>query len=267
MSERRFVEPTPRWVRVQFGGQIIADSKRALLLVQYPPAGLPTYYFPADDVRLTIPPARPVDVRGRALWDVRVGDNVAEGAAWTYAEPDAEVAAVKGYVTFQWSRMDAWYEEDEQVFVHARDPYKRVDVLRSSRHVRIAIGGTTVAETKQPYLLFETGLPTRYYIEPNEVNFELLEPSPLKTRCPYKGVASYWSATLDAAVAPNVVWSYQDPIPECPKIRGLLAFFNEHVDIFVDGELQDRPQTEWSRNPPQPAAEPEPGDRVRSTAR
>ena len=241
------IEPTARWIRVKFGGEIIADSKRAQLLIQYPPAGLPSYYFPPDDVRMPIPNERTVDARGRGLWTLRAGDKVAENAAWSYDDPPPSHAALKGYISFLWGQMDAWYEEDEEVFVHARDPHSRVDVMASSRHVRVALHGTTLAETTRPFLLFETGLPTRYYIMPDDVNFAVIEPSHLKTRCPYKGVASYWSATVGGEVAKNVVWSYQDPIAECPKIRGLLAFFNERTDIYVDGELQDRPQTEWSQ--------------------
>lgn len=252
------VEATERWVRVKFGGEIVADSKRALLLIQYPPDGLPTYYFPPGDVHLTIPAAQEPDERGRSWWTLTVRDKVAERSGWTYVKPPEQLAALSGFVSFAWSKMDAWYEEEEEIFVHARDPHKRVDVLLSSRHVRVAIGGTTIAETKRPSLLFETGLPTRYYIPPDDVDFNLLERSSLETRCPYKGVASYWSAKIDSDASRNVVWSYPDPIPECSKIRGLLAFFNEHVDIFVDGELQDRPETYWSRQP-NAALRPAPG--------
>ncbi len=241
------VEATARWIRVKLGGEIIADSTRAQLLIQYPPTGLPTYYFPPDDVRITIPNERSRDAQGRGRWTLRVGEKVAEQAAWSYDEPPASRMALKGLVSFDWGKMDAWYEEDEEVFVHARDPYSRVDVMPSSRHVRVALQGTTLAETSRPFMLFETGLPARYYIPPDDVNFDLLEPSQLKTRCPYKGVASYWSAKAAAEIARDLAWSYQDPIAECPKIRGLLAFYNERADIYVDGELQDRPQTEWSQ--------------------
>ncbi len=246
-ADGTLVEPTARWIRVKFGGELIADSKRAQLLIQYPPAGLPTYYFPPDDVRVDIPNERSLDAQGRGRWTLHVGDSEAENAAWSYDDPHASRAALKGFISFDWARMDAWYEEDEQVFVHARDPHSRVDVMPSSRRVRVAIHGTIVAETTRPFLLFETGLPTRYYFPPDDVNYDVLEPSPLKTRCPYKGVASYWSARVGDEIAKNIVWSYQDPIPECPKIRGLLAFFDERADIYVDGELQDRPRTEWSQ--------------------
>jgi uncharacterized protein (DUF427 family) len=179
-------------------------------------------------------------------WNVKVGNQVARQAAWALLDPPRHLSALKGYITFRWSAMEAWYEEEEEVFVHARDPYKRVDVLASSRHIRIAVAGETVAETHRPYLLFETSLPTRYYIPQEDVRMHLLEPTHLKTRCPYKGVASYWSVKIGEHIAKNVVWSYPEPIPECPKIKDLLCFFNERVDVYVDGTLQERPYTPWS---------------------
>ena len=142
--------------------------------------------------------------------------------------------------------MDHWYEEEEEVFVHPRDPYHRIDTLPSSRQVRIEIEGIVVAESSRPYLLFETGLPTRYYIPREDIQMNLLAPSEAKTVCPYKGVASYWSFMGDGVSYRNIVWSYEDPIPESPKIRGLLCFFNEKVDLYVDGVLQERPETPWS---------------------
>jgi uncharacterized protein (DUF427 family) len=236
-------------VRVRFGGEIIADSKLPLFLRQYRgPGRFPTYCFPEEDVRADVraPGALTPGDDGVARWTVRVGERAAERAAWAYVKPPPELAALRGYVSFDWGAMDAWYEEDEQVFVHARDPRKRSDVLASSRHVRVVIAGETVADTRRPALLFETDLPTRYYIPREDVRMELLEPSGLKTRCPYKGVASYWSARVGGQVKKNVVWSYPEPIAECPKIRGLLSFFDERVDVYVDGELQPRPRTPWS---------------------
>jgi uncharacterized protein (DUF427 family) len=241
------VEASPRWVRVKFGGQMIADSKAVLLLRQYGPGRLPAYYFPQADVRMDLLELLVDDQPGEArYWTAKAGEWVAERAAWSLLDPPPEQAALKGYITFKWDSMDAWYEEAEEVFVHARDPHKRVDVLASSRHVRVVIGDETVAETRRPYLLFETSLPTRYYIPREDVRLELLEPSSLTTRCPYKGIASYWSVKIGDRVVKNVVWSYPDPIPECPKIKDLLCFFNERVDLHVDGALQARPKTPWS---------------------
>ena len=151
-------------------------------------------------------------------------------------------------VSFDWNAMDSWYEEEEEVFVHARDPHKRVDVLLSSRHVRVEVNGETVAETRRPHLLFETSLPTRYYIPAEDVRMELLEPSHLHTRCPYKGTAGYWHVNAGGQRVRNLVWSYRETIPENPRIRDLLCFFNEQVDLYVDGELQQRPITPWSKS-------------------
>jgi uncharacterized protein (DUF427 family) len=142
--------------------------------------------------------------------------------------------------------MDAWYEEDEQVFVHPRDPYHRVDGLDSSRHVKVSVNGEVVAETERPRILFETGLPPRYYIPPEDVREEVLVPSDKHTRCPYKGVASYYSVEAGGVRVEDLVWYYAEPIPEVHKIEGHLCLFNEKVDLEVDGEKQVRPQTQWS---------------------
>jgi uncharacterized protein (DUF427 family) len=148
-------------------------------------------------------------------------------------------------VTFSWRQLE-WYEEDEQVFVHARDPYKRIDALRSSRRVEIRVGGEVVADSVRPLLLFETGLPTRYYLPFSDVRTACLEASDTVTRCPYKGVARYWSVRAGGVLVPDAAWSYPDPIPENPKIRDLVCFYTEHVDLVVDGVAQDRTVSPWS---------------------
>jgi len=243
------VEPWPRWVRAYFNNQAVVDSKRVMLMLE--PARLPVFYFPRQDVRMDLLKAsgRTEDSprKGQAtLFDLTVGERTAKDAAWSYERPPEEIAAATGHVAFYWDRLDRWLEEDDEVFVHPRNPYHRVDVLNSSRHVRIELGGVTVAETRRPRLLFETGLPTRYYFPKVDVRMDLLEPTELRTRCPYKGQAVYWTATVEGQLYPEIAWSYPSPIPECPKIEGLLCFFNERVDISVDGELQDKPKTFWS---------------------
>jgi len=241
----------PRRVRVVFNGQTIADSKRVLLLRE---AGcLPVYYFPREDARLELmaPSQHKTGCPYKGVasyWTVGVGERVAEDAVWSFLEPLTACAAIKGHLAFQWDKMDRWLEEDEEIFVHPRDPYKRVDVLQSSRHVRIFLGGQMVAETRRPRLLFETGHPTRYYIPQGDVRMELLEPSPTASRCPYKGAASYWSAKIGGKVFKDIAWGYLDPIPECPKVKGLVAFFQERgIEIHVDGERVPTPKTKWSR--------------------
>jgi len=154
---------------------------------------------------------------------------------------------VKRYMAFYWEQMDGWFEEDEQGFADARAPYKRVDIVPRPRHVRVVLGGVTIAETRHPRLLLETGLPTRYYIPEQDVDMELLEPTEFITRCPYKGKASYLSARAGARLFKDIVWSYREPLPACSPIAGLLSFFNERVDaIYVDGELMPKPITPWS---------------------
>jgi uncharacterized protein (DUF427 family) len=209
-------EPSPRWIRVQAGERWVADSRRALLLCWYGPGRLPTYCFPAEDV------------------DTAVAQRLA-------GLPE-EVADAEGLYTFPWDGSVQWFEEATEVFVHARDTTKRVDAIPSERHVRVELEGELLAETERPTALFETGLPTRWYIPPDDVRLDALTESERVTRCPYKGTARFWSAPARADVA----WSYPDPIPENPRIAGLIAFFNEHVDLTVDGELQRRPFTPWS---------------------
>ena len=166
---------------------------------------------------------------------------------WSYESPIDKVANIKGLAAFYWNRLDHWYEEDEEIFVHARDPYKRVDTILSARHVQVELGDEIVADTKRAYCLFETGLPTRYYIPREDVRMDLLEPSELLTGCPYKGVANYYSATVGGATFDNIVWTYREPVSDCPKIKDLLCFYNENVDrIIVDGEPEEKPKTKWS---------------------
>lgn len=243
-------EDSRRRVRVVFGGITIADSKRVMLLHEF--GRLPVFYFPVEDVRTDVLETTGYHtsspLKGEAsYWTMRAGDRVAEHAAWSYLNPLPDGPQVKDYMAFYWDLMDAWYEEDQQVFAHARDPYKRVDVLPGSRHVRVVLGGVTVADTQHPFLLLETGLPTRYYIPEQGVRMELLEPTETTSRCPYKGKASYWSAQAGDKLFKDIVWSYRDPLQECSRIAKLLSFFNERVDaIYVDGERLAAPKTIWS---------------------
>ena len=244
-----FVEPSPRRIRVRLGDELVADTTRAQLLVRYGAGGLPTYFLPEDDVRPDVLVDEATGGKGQRTWSVSAGHKRAAGAAWTYEDPTGEMAALAGHVTFSWRQLE-WYEEDEQVFVHARDPYKRVDTLRSSRRVQVIVGGEQVANSVRPLLLFETSLPTRYYLPFEDVRTDLLEASDAVTVCPYKGQARYWSLRVGDTLLPDVAWSYPNPIPENPKIRDLLCFFNERVDLVVDGEKLERPLSPWSVSDP-----------------
>jgi uncharacterized protein (DUF427 family) len=234
------VEPTPRRIRVRLGDRTVAESDRALLLIHYGPDGLPTYFVPRDDVRPDALVDESPSPHGGSTWTVRAGRTRAPAAAWTHSHPQ-----LAGHVTFSWRQVE-WYEEDERVVVHALDPHKRVDTRRSSRCVEIRVGGETVARTIRPLLLFETSLPTRYYLPFTDVRTEYLEPSDTVTQCPYKGLARYWSLRAGGLVVPDAVWSYPDPIPENPKIRDLACFFTERVDLLLDGVLQPRTVSPWS---------------------
>jgi uncharacterized protein (DUF427 family) len=241
------VEPSERRIRVRLGDQVVADSQRAQLLIQYGPGGLPTYYLPAEDVRAGVLVDEVRGEGGQCRWSVEAGRVRVDDAAWTHPDPRGTFAPLEGHVTFSWRALD-WYEEDEQVVVHARDPHKRVDTLRSSRRVQVYAAGQLVADSRRPLLLFETHLPLRYYLPFEDVRTDLFVPSDVITRCPYKGTARFWSVAVGETVVPDAAWSYPEPIPENPKIRDLVCFYNERVDLVVDGVPQPRPETPWSRS-------------------
>lgn len=248
-DHRTEVEPSPRWVRVFFHGEVVADSREVLMVRET--GRLPRYYFPKKDVRTEwLQPSdhrEPGQPKGtEVFWHLAVGEGRSEDAASTFHDPPAGAPDLTGHLTFEWEKMDAWYEEDEEVFVHLRDPYKRIDVVGSSRHIRVALDGVDVAETRRPRLLFETGMPTRFYFPPADVNLGLLEKSTRTTGCPYKGEANYHSIRLGEKLYPDLVWYYRFPTLNCSAIAGQLCFFGEKMDIYDGGQLLERPKTPWS---------------------
>lgn len=245
------LEASHRRLRVMFNGETIADSIGAVLM--YESRHIPVYYFPMDDIRADLLTATEetsfCPFKGHAsYWSISANGKTSENALWSYESPFDEVPELAGYGAFYWNRVDHWYEEDEEIFVHPRDPYKRIDVLPSSRSVKVTLGGQTVAETTRAHFLFETGMPTRYYMPADDVRMDLLTPSDNRTACPYKGEAVYWSATIDGETYEDIVWGYPEPVPECPRIKGLMCFYNENVEaITVDRALVEKPETRWSR--------------------
>jgi uncharacterized protein (DUF427 family) len=243
-------EPCPKRVRCIFAGETIADSTRVMRM--HETKHLPVYYFPAGDVDMERlqPTAHQTfcPFKGEAsYWSVQAGDRVAENAVWSYRTPFDEAAEIKDYLAFYWDRMDSWWEEDEEVFVHARDPRVRIDVLASTRPVEVVLGGRTVARSTEARFLFETGLPTRYYLPSGDVEMDLLTATETRTACPYKGQAAYWSATIDGEVFEDIAWSYPEPIAEAARIKDLVCFFNERVDaVLIDGKAEAKPVTKWS---------------------
>jgi uncharacterized protein (DUF427 family) len=244
-----YLEPTPKRIRVVVAGETVADSSRAMLL--HESGHQPVYYFPPQDVRSEL--LEPSDrhtvcpKKGEAsYYTIRVGEHVVDAGAWYYPEPIEEAPPIKDLIAFYWQRMDHWLEEDEEVFGHPRDPYHRVDMIPTSRHIRISLDGELLAESHEAIALFESNLPPRWYLHREDVVAEL-EPTETITRCPYKGIATYDSVRpASGDVATDLVWTYADPIAEALPIRGLLSFFNERVDVELDGELQVRPESPWS---------------------
>jgi uncharacterized protein (DUF427 family) len=241
------VEPAPRRVRAVLAGRTVVDTTAARYVWEHPP--YPQYYVPLADVAadaLVDEGTTEETPRGEVRhFGLAVGDVRRPHAAQVLAA--AKVEGLDDTVRFEWSALDAWFEEDERIFVHPRNPYTRVDTLRSTRRLRVESKGIVLAESSSPVMLFETGLPTRYYVDQTDVDFTHLVPSATVTSCPYKGTTGdYWSARLDGRVHPDIAWSYRFPLRDVLPIAGLVAFYNEKVDLFLDGVKLERPQTHFS---------------------
>jgi uncharacterized protein (DUF427 family) len=240
------VETGRKRVRGLVGGEVVFDTTRPLLVWEHP--YFPSYYIPAPDVAGSlVENGRTKESRriGHArLHDLKAGGVLREDAAAVY--PDSPVVELREAVRFEWDAIDEWLEEDEPIYTHPRDPYSRVDILSSSRHVEVVVDGTKIADSRKPTILFETGLPPRFYLPLTDVRMDLFEPSETETHCPYKGTANYWSLSANGKRYDDFAWMYRTPLPESQKVAGLVCFYNEKVDLYVDGELQERPKTKFS---------------------
>lgn len=242
------IEPVPRRIRAMLGGEVVLDTTRALYVWEWQP--YPQYYIPLADVRsgVLVDENHVQELkRGKARRHGLTAGGVSRpGTARVFGDDALEGLA--GTVRFDWAATDAWYEEDEQVFVHPRNPYTRVDALRSTRTVRVELEGVVLAESSSPVMVFETGLPTRYYLNRTEIDFQRLVASDTVTACPYKGVTSgYWSVRIGDTVHRDLAWAYDFPTRQLLPITGLVAFYNEKVDVFLDGQAQERPVTHFSK--------------------
>ena len=230
-----YLESTARRVRVLLGGEPVADSGDVRLL--HPPGRTPTYLFPREHVRTELldPGERQQSDPGmgaRTYWTITAGDHRAPDAAYAWEHPPAGALGIAGLIAFDWDSVSV-FEEDEEVFVHPRDPYTRIDVLRSSRRVRVTVGDTLVADSTRPRMLLESGLPVRWYLPREDVQIELLEPSRTTTRCPYKGTAHYWSVRTPSRYDEDLVWTYPEPFHDAQAVGGLLCFPQETVGVEV----------------------------------
>jgi uncharacterized protein (DUF427 family) len=245
-AARGRIEPAPRRVRGYLGAELLFDTTAARYVWEFP--YYPAYYIPLADVRSEFlsdenHPQR-VQLGPSRLYSV-VGAGQTHPSAARVFDADSG-SPVAGLVRFEWDPL-RWFEEDEQIYGHPRNPYARVDALRSHRHVRVELDGVLLADTHSPVLLFETGLPTRYYIDSTDVAFEHLEPTTTQSLCPYKGVTSgYWSVRVGETLHPDLAWTYHYPLPAVAPIAGLVAFYNEKLDLNVDGVALPRPRTQFS---------------------
>jgi uncharacterized protein (DUF427 family) len=244
-------EPTEKRVRAALAGHTIVDSTRALLVWE-PRRISPWFAVPAADVRAELLPApeRPDGEAPELLHPgipfavhsspgteltLRAAGATRERAAFRPADPD-----LAAYVLLDFDAFDAWHEEDDLLFAHPRDPFHRIDIRPSSRHVRVELDGVPIADTTRPTLLFETRLPARFYLPLQDVS-ATLEPSAKRTRCPYKGHAEFWSVEAGGRRHEDIAWTYTSTLPETGQLAGLVAFFDELVDVIVDGERRERP--------------------------
>lgn len=234
-----YLHPLDRRIRGRLAGETVVDTRRARLL--HEPGRLPQWYLPADDVRtdLLVPSSRVTTdpQKGtRSYWSLRVGDRLVEDAVWSYPEPPEPLKELAGTLAIDFAALDAWFEEDDQLVGHPRDPYHRVDTRRTSRQVRVTCRGEPVAESARAVALFETGLPVRFYLPPGDVRFAALAGSVKTTYCPYKGVAHYYDVRTARGVVRDAAWTYREPLGEALLVAGYLSFLGPDVDITVDGE-------------------------------
>jgi uncharacterized protein (DUF427 family) len=254
-------EPIAKRIRGVIGDETVVDSTRTRLVWE-PGRVVPDYAVPEEDVAgeiaLAANGATPLPdelprLGERPILDPSVPFSVhtADGEPVTIRARGGREAGglrlrdaeLEGYVIVEFKAFDAWYEEDERNVSHPRDPFHRIDIVHSSRHVRVEVDGTLLGESTRPYLLFETHLPARFYLPAEDVRTDLLTPSDTSSACAYKGEATYWSF---GAVG-DVAWTYRRPLREAAEVTDRIAFFNERVDVVVDGERLERPVTPWSR--------------------
>lgn len=237
-------------IRAYLGERLLVDSRRVLLFRDSP---MKMYYcFPQEDISdgaIDKENAKTMSTRHgtRANYTVELGGKRVENGAFELIEPDDSVAELKGYIAIQFAKMDRWFEEEEELIGHPRDPYTRIDVRQSSRHLRVEVDGTTVIDTERPLLLLETGLQVRYYIPKEDVSREYLEESDTETVCPYKGRSRYWSIVVNDTRIADALWNYPAPFNDSVPVKDALGLAHEKLDVYVDGEKLETEQTYFTK--------------------
>jgi len=253
------VLPTDRRVRVLFNGKYIATTTRAVFVWEHP--FYPQYWIPEADFDVPFSDKDKIEVpvagddgdamKVGQLSTIKVGDRSAEGIIIFYPTVTGPGAPLAGLVKVPFNATDQWFEEDTPINVHPKDPFKRVDTLLSSRRVVVRVGGKVVADSGAcgagVVHLYETGLPCRYYLPRTAIDQSVLRPSKTVTRCPYKGAAEYFSVEVEGKVYEDLVWFYNQPLLEVAKVEGLCCFYNEKVEIELDGKILEPPQSPWSK--------------------
>jgi len=267
LGELRF-QPTEKRVRARIEGTTVVDSTRAVLVWE-PRRVVPSYAVPIEDVQADVrrsaeqtggaspdigyrmpdlaqvpvlTPEIPFQVHsteGQAM-DVRTATVDRRAVVFELSDPD-----LSGYLNLDFDGCDEWLEADEPIVSHPRDSFSRIDMRRSSRHVQIEADGTVLADSHRPLIVFETGLPVRYYLPREDVR-TTLHPTPTRTTCAYKGEATYWSAEVGDRVIEDLAWSYPAPLRDAADLVDLVCFFDEKTDLIINGMKRERPVTPWS---------------------
>lgn len=254
-SHLLYAEPYFPRVRAILAGETLVDSTATILL--HETGRLPVFWFPPAALHgdLALPAERHDDVPALGVigfHDVRVAERLEPGAVRVLERPADGGPLPPTFVSLDWDAVDEWFVEDEQLFGHPRDPYSRIDVWKTTRHVRVLLDEVVLADTRRARILVETALPPRFYVPPEDVRTDLLLPSPHRSRCAYKGSASYWHVRVSDRLEEDLVWTYATPQHDAEPVRDMLCFFNERVDIELDDEIRERPTTQWSRQQSSP---------------
>jgi uncharacterized protein (DUF427 family) len=237
-------------IRAYLGDTLVADSRNVLLFRQSP---MKIYYcFPEGDIAegvVEYDSAKSMSSKHgtRTNYSVTVGERRVENAAFAMTEPVEEIEALRGYVALQFSKMDRWFEEEEELIGHPRDPYTRIDVRRSARHVHVELAGHPIIDTHRPFLLLETGLQVRYYIPVDDVDWSYCRQTDTETVCPYKGRARYWSVSAGDTEQTDVLWAYPEPLQDSRPVKDAVGLHHEKLDVWVDGEKLEKEQTYFSK--------------------